>query len=245
MDLITNISLPLKKCTKELVNNDIIFEKLGLNSYYCLDWRDSGYPFGGYWDGEDMLYYFEKVLYRCPNDDRNSSKCTNVTFIKDWLGKANKLFHEVYYPNVYFSPQNYNNPLQIEYVNYYQQLSSNLYKKNRYFFSTAEIQIDKGWIFESLTSGKMISFEGSNMDFDFKSDDDLKDPNISSSIHALTIYLTKNHNKYSLSYMKFQDLAAQVGGFMKILMVFLSLINFLHNEFRRDIEVLNQIFEFK
>ena len=45
--------------------------------------------------------------------------------------------------------------------------------------------------------------------------------------------------------MKFQDLAAQVGGFMKIVMVFLLLININYNEFRRDIEVINQIFEFK
>ena len=245
MDLITNISMPLKICTKELVNNDIIFSKYGLDSFYCIDWRDSGYPLGGYWDSSDMVYYFEKILYRCPNDDTNSSKCTNVSFIKNWLGSANKLYHDVYYPSVYFSPENYNNPLLIEYINYFQQLSSNLYKKNRYFFTQGEIKSDRGWIFESITDGSLITYDSSQMDFDFKSDEDLNNVNISSSVHATTIYLMKNHNRYSLSYMKFQDLAAQVGGFMKIVMVFLLLININYNEFRRDIEVINQIFEFK
>ena len=245
MDSIKNISMPIKICTKELVQNDYIFDKYDLKNYYCLDWRDSGFPLGGYWDGRDMVYYFEKVIYRCPNDDTKSSKCTNVSFIKDWLGKSNKIYYEIYYPSVYFSPENYTNPLRIEYVNSIQQLTTNLYKKTRYFFSQAEIQSDKGVIFQSHTKENMISYDSSEMDFDFKSDADLSDVDMSSSIQATTIYLMKNHNKYSLSYMKLQDLAAQVGGFMKIVMVFLYIINIPFKEFERDIEVINKIFEFK
>ena len=245
MDSIKNISMPIKICTKELVQNDYVFDKYDLKNYYCLDWRDSGFPLGGYWDGTDMVYYFEKVLYRCPNDDTKSSKCTNVSFIKDWLGKSNKIYYEIYYPSVYFSPENYTNPLRIEYVNSIQQLTTNLYKKTRYFFSQAEIQSDKGVIFKSNTNETMISYDSSQMDVDFKSDADLSDVDMSSSIQATTIYLMKNHNKYSLSYMKLQDLAAQVGGFMKIVMVFLYIINIPFKEFERDIEVINKIFEFK
>ena len=45
--------------------------------------------------------------------------------------------------------------------------------------------------------------------------------------------------------MKCQDLAAQVGGFMKIIMVFFSIINFMPNKFYRDIEVFNKLFDFE
>ena len=44
--------------------------------------------------------------------------------------------------------------------------------------------------------------------------------------------------------MKLQDLAAQVGGIMKILMVIFLIINFPFKEFQKDIDVLNNIFEF-
>ena len=91
----------------------------------------------------------------------------------------------------------------------------------------------------------IISVDNSNSDIDYKSDDDLLNPLISSSIYATTIYLMKNHNKYNISYMKVQDLAAQVGGFMKILMVFCYVISFHLNEFSRDVDVMNKLFEFE
>ena len=243
-DSFKNISMPVKFCTKALVGNDLIFEKLGLQNYYCIDWTDSGTPLGGHWDGADIVYYFEKVFYRCPNDDTNSSKCTNVTFMKDWLGSSNKLFYEIYYPSVYFSPENYTHPLRIELINSIYQITTNLYKKTRFFFSASEIQSDKGVIFPSVTTEKKISMDSSQQDFEFKSDNDLMDSHISSSILATTIYLMRTYNKYSLSYMKLQDLAAQVGGIMKILMVIFLIINFPFKEFQKDIDVLNNIFEF-
>ena len=41
-----------------------------------------------------------------------------------------------------------------------------------------------------------------------------------------------------------QDLAAQTGGFMKIVMVFFFVFNYHLNEFNRDVDVMNEIYEF-
>ena len=152
---------------------------------------------------------------------------------------------QIIYPQAFFSPGNYTNPIQVSYVNYFQLLSSNLYKKNRYFFEQSELSSDKGWIFQDLDTYSLITYDNSNNDIDYKSHEDLKIPLISSSIYATTIYLMKNHNKYNLSYMKVQDLAAQVGGFMKIVMVFCYVINYHLNEFSRDVDVMNKLFEFE
>ena len=149
------------------------------------------------------------------------------------------------YPIVYFDPGNFLYPIQTTYKDYFQQLSANLFKKNRYFFSETESVSDKGLIFPSLDKYSLLTLDYFETDLDYKSVDDLKDPKMSSSIFATTIYLSKNHNRYSLNYMKLQDLAAQVGGFMKIVMVFFFIINYQPNKFYRDIDVFNKLFDFE
>jgi len=241
---IDEVKLSQKLCTRDIVKNDQIFDQYGLQTFYCVDWSESNYPLGGSWDGGDMVYYFEKVFYTCPNDDKTSPNCTKFSFLKDWLGQANKLYYSIIYPQLYFSPGNYSKPLQISYVNYFYTLSSNLYKKNRYFMAENELQSDKGWIFNDFDRYNLISYDSHVTEVDYKSDTDLANPSISSSIYATTIYMMKDHNKYNLSYLKIQDVAAQVGGFMKILMVFCLIINYHYNLFRRDVDVINKLFEF-
>ena len=239
------ITLPNKKCTKDMVNNDDLFIKLGLNLYYCIDWTDSPYPFGGFWDGTDSLYNFEQTLYFCPNDNRTSENCTDFLALKNFLGQANKIYYDIYYSNVYFSPNNYDKALNSRLINSYHEISSNLYKKCRYFFTEAMINSDKGWIFDSITNKTLITIDDTNYDVDFKSDDDLNNKNMTSGIYSTTIYMMKNHDSYNISYMKVQDLAAQIGGFMKIIMVFFVIINFFFNQFSRDLDVMNKIYEIK
>ena len=236
--------LPNKKCTREIVNNDTLFNKLGLNNYYCIDLNDSAYPLGGFWDGSDSLYYLDQTFYFCPNGNRTSN-CTNISSLKQFLGKEDKIYYNYYYPKLYFSPTNYNQPLQIEYINSYELMSANIIKTKQFFFTNAEISSNKGWIFDSITNSSLITFDNADSQLDYNSDDDLSNINKSSAIFITDIYLMKNYNKYSVSYMKVQDLAAQVGGFMKIMMVFFSIINFYHYKISRDLDVINKIFEFR
>ena len=244
-DLIDKKRLLVKLCTRSLVNNDVVYDQWGLDLFYCLDWTDAKYPIGGFWDDSDIVYYMEKTIYSCPNDNKTSPNCTKPAFIKQWLGQSLKLYYQMIYPKVFFTPGNYSKPVQVSYINYFQLLSANLYKKNRYFFTQAESSSDKGWIFQDIDTYNAITYDSSNSDFDYKSDADILNPLISSSMYATTIYLMKNHNKYNLSYMKVQDLAAQVGGFMKIIMVFCFVISFHLNEFSRDVDVMKKLFEFE
>ena len=90
-DLLYNKFLSTKLCTKELVKDDQMFQQYGLKNYYCIDWLEAGYPLGGYWDSGDWVYYFEKVIYSCPNDEKNSTNCTKVETLKNFLGSSNKI----------------------------------------------------------------------------------------------------------------------------------------------------------
>jgi hypothetical protein len=244
-DFIESKILPNKPCTRDSVQNDEYFDNYGLDNYYCLDWSDSGYPLGGFWDSGDMVYYLEQNIHTCPDGDRKSPNCTDQKTLKKFLGSDNKIYYDIYYPKVFFSPANFTNPIQTTIFNYYQMLSANLYKKNRYYFSENELESDKGWIFADFDKMSLIAYDSLTQDVDYKSDQDMINPDISSSLYATTIYLSKNHDKYILTYMKVQDLAAQVGGFIKILMVFCYIINYNINMFNRDLDVINRLFDFK
>ena len=124
-------------------------------------------------------------------------------------------------------------------------LSANLYKKNRYFFTASEVEIDKGWIFEDTMTSSVITYDSSNFDIDERPDLTNDNMDVSSAIFSFTPCFMKNHDKYSMSFMKIQDLAAQVGGFMKIVMVFCFVLNYHKNQFDRDVEVINKLFEFE
>ena len=180
----------------------------------------------------------------CPNCNRTSN-CTDISSLKQFKGKEDKIYYNYNYPKLYFSPTNYNQPLQIEYINSYELMSANIIKTKQFFFTNAEISSNKGWIFDSITNSSLITFDNADSQLDYNSDDDLSNINKSSAIFITDIYLMKNYNKYSVSYMKVQDLAAQVGGFMKIMMVFFSIINFYHYKISRDLDVINKIFEFR
>jgi hypothetical protein len=237
--------LPIQSCTRKLVNNDAQYDKYGLNNFYCIDWSLSGYPLGGFWDGSELIYYFEQVFYTCPNDNKTSPDCANQNKIKEFLGSSNKIYYEIYYPQVALSTSNSTNPIHHTAVNYFQMLSPYLYKKNRYFFSEIELKSDKGIIFTDTDYIKLISFDDLTYDIGYLSDSDFFDPNISSGIFATTIYLSKNYNRYNLSYLKIQDVAAQVGGIIKILLILCFCINHYINIFRRDLDVINKMFDFK
>ncbi len=242
-DLLEIKKMSIKNCTRDLVQNDYLYDMYGLNQFFCVDFSETGVPLGGFWDSGDMVYYFEKVFYTCPNDNKTSQNCTNQHFIKKLLGSSQKIFYEIIYPTAYLSPSNFTNPIKLTMNKYYQMLSPNLYKKNRYFFAETELFSDKGLIFSESDRMSFIALDNSNNDIDYKSDEDMMDPSISSSLYAITIYLSKNHNKYSLAYMKLQDLAAQVGGIIQILMIICQLLNYNVNSFSRDLDIINSLFE--
>ena len=244
LDFQKKITIPNTKCTKEMVNNDDIFNKLGLVDFYCIDWKNLDYPLGGFWDATDSLYYIDQIFYFCLDGER-SSNCTNISNLKDFFGKKNNIYYNYYYPSMYFSASDYDQPLQREYVNKFEIMSANLYKKKRLFFANSEINSNKGWIFDSISNSNLITYDNSESDIDYHSDNDLNNVNLTSAVYTTAIYLMKNHYLYSLSYMKVQDLAAQVGGFMKILLILFSILNFYNNKFNRDLDIMNKIFEFK
>jgi hypothetical protein len=237
-------SLTVKNCTKELVQNNDLFDQLGLNNYYCVDWTEVSYPLGGFWDGR-TVYYFEMVINSCPGDDKSSLNCTTEDKLKKFLGSSNKIYYEIYYPQVFLSSTNFTHPIQTKLINFFQMLSPNLYKKNQFFFSETESHSDQGWIFTDKNKLNLITLDSSMIDIDIKTDEHLMNPLISSSIYSNIIYLTKDHMKYNLSYIKLQDVAAQVGGFIKIIMSFCYITSYHWNLFKKDLDVINKLFEFR
>ena len=87
------------------------------------------------------------------------------------------------------------------------------------FFQQVTLEDDQGWILtnpqtKQLTANSDVVSNNIN----FFSDSDYGQPGISSLLYSINIYSKKNYDNFTRSYMKFQELAAIVGGFMKIVL---------------------------
>jgi hypothetical protein len=65
-----------------------------------------------------------------------------------------------------------------------------------------------------------------------------------SRFYSFFVYFDKNYQKFNRTYMKFQNLTAFIGGFMKILFIATEMINYLFNIHLRNEFLLNKLFDF-
>jgi hypothetical protein len=232
------------KCDKTKARPKDFNVNIKLSEYYCADWGNDEYYFGGSYDGDEIGYYIISLDY-CPEGKKYSPTggCTKLTDLQKRLYEIYYYF-QVYYPIYFFDPEDKENPLKINYKNYFYKLDILLQKTDRLYFREAQVSDDQGLIVvdEKRYSAYGLSYQQS--DFNLF---DLNSYNVTgtrSRFYSFFVYFDKNYQKFNRTYMKFQDLAALIGGFMKILLIATEMINYLFNIHLRNEFLLNKLFDF-
>ena len=104
---------------------------------------------------------------------------------------------------------------------------------------------DQGWILTDPKESKMYGAADLKSDFSYFDSIQYGKDGIPSSFYSMNFYTQKNYDKIYRSYMKFQDFAAVIGGFMKIVLVIGGLFSFFFNDIIRDEIIYNMLFEYK
>jgi len=233
-------NLKMKRCNETLIEGH--FEKFqSPDQWYCMDFDTENLLLGENWDG-NFLYYFEFTLNVC-NRDKNgmrTKECSDFESLKQYFKK--QIYISIYFPSIYFDFTDFENPLKIEYKIHYSHITRNLLRYDECFFNLPLINDDRGWIFNDFKDDTSISLDYCDRNYHIKYDDDYLDENSSDIIYSISIYLGKSFPYYIRSYTKFQDLAAIVGGFIKIVTLFFSFINYYFNNFERDEFLINYFF---
>jgi hypothetical protein len=241
---IYNKIIDVVKCNETYAKVSEFTEKFPVKDYYCMDWSKDNYTFGGHWDGH-YLHYFELKFHFCKDGENFSqiAKCTNLKTVKDYFNKL--IYFDIMYPEYYFVPDDLEKPLRISYKDYYYALNINIQKTDRLFFKEVILSDDQGWIITDPNEKIMYGAADQKSDFSFYDSSQYGVDGTPSSFYSINFYMQKNYDKIFRSYMKFQDFAAIIGGFMKIVLVIGGLFSFLFNDIIRDEIIYNLLFEYR
>ena len=115
------------------------------------------------------------------------------------------------------NPHNYKQPAQIYGKNIFTTFSIKQYADFWVYFQIKQINTDKGILFDSIVSESILSYEYTYENKDYRESDIF-----------LAVYLRESTNRKVLdrSYLKFQDVAANIGGIIKIIFSIGEIITF-------------------
>lgn len=222
-------SINLVPCTGYW-NYDNKYSEEQLSQFLCGE--NFNYTLGGYWSENQIDIVVYEIRF-CNHNSR--SDCLSREEMNNFVkGK---------YLNFYFMDQivdltNYQSPLKLFGRNIYMMLDSMLYKEMELFFRTVIINSDIGFLFQEQIN--ITSFQYDRFSVDSKSLGNEDDPLLAS----IWVYSISKTITYKRSYIKIQDIAANVGGIVKFLMLAAYLVLYLPSIKGIKVRIMNEIFDF-
>jgi hypothetical protein len=235
--------LSIQKCSDLNVKmKEFVFPK---DDWYCLDWSSGNYSLGGYWDA-NSIDYFELVLYYCPEGQPfgPENNCTDLKTMQKLVAN-NNLFFSLLSPNYFFLPSDIQDPLKTSFSNYYFAVSLTMQKTDRIFFQEVELDDDQGWILKIKELKKRYSMNKLTTDFSYFDINNFGLPDVPSDFYHLNFYFLKQKITIRRSFMKAQDFAAIMGGFIKTVTLIAMTISNFFNFFEREEKIYNEFFQLK
>lgn len=232
----------IKKCRNTTINPKYM-KNINLNDWYCLDFSEFKVYMGGDWSKDFIGLIGFEILF-CPNNDFKSMLCTDFSTLRQNLGVLDALYLSIIYPEVYVSNTDLIEPVKFQLKNYYNTINVNANKIDRLFLNKNRYVDDQGWIFQSKTEYSHISGYYFDKSLDYKTDEEFK-INETSLLYTFNIFMDDKYIVYYRKFMKIQELAATVGGFMKVILLLFEILNFLPNSFLRNRAMTKEFYFFQ
>lgn len=234
-----NEPMKVSRCTKDHFSDQEKFEKKKLAAWFCPELDNV--KVGGYWDS-DALTYFRIKVHRCWEGRKNpytGEDCAPDE--KSTKSLASRLFVSTMSQVYLVNPSDYENPLELDYSTKYQMLDSNMLRRAIMFFKEAYLLTDYGWMLETFRTHTALGLN--YIEFDSIHLSDLQVGNEKPSMYyEISIYFDKKQDNFFRRYTKLQDLAAQVGGIIKMIFTGGAIIVFFYNSSYLQYTLINSNF---
>ncbi len=209
--------IELEKCSEKHKENIEVIKHLNISKYYCAIF--SNYTIGGAWDFAPKYGFLSIRVQRC---DENTQDKYNLTCLDDipLLAKyPDKIYiHTITFQNL-VNPKSYSKPLEESFETEANFMDLIGYTEQNHFYMISELQTDDGMIFKETSFKKFLQFlRFSTFSYTY---------NLDNLMYAFNIGVSKVSNYYERTYLKLQEIAARVGGFMnfvaKVLLIIFSI----------------------
>ena len=164
------------------------------------------------------------------NDNR---KCADFNKIKEYFSKQD-IFISLNFARVYNDNDNLENPLKVEFVNYYKRLDMrlNTYDSCKFNYFVLKDEMD----FQIEDEGtKKLSYKECESSSSIFDNTDYKEWKQNVIFYEVNFYFDKTIEQHLRIYRKISDILAQLGGFFNIIFLIISLVYALINLFKKII----------
>ena len=237
-----NEDLPVVGCREEHFGDTEKFKQKGLSSWLCPDINHR--YVGGFWDAKSVSFLRARV-YRCIEGQKNLEGKECATKEESSKTLSTRLFFSTITQSYLVNPNNYYTPLSVDYKTRYEQLDSLYFKRMNMLFKQVIVITDYGWLIKDTSQVNILGFSEYNTDGLHNSE--LIGSNTGESSPSLyyefTMYFDKGQDKYYREYTKGQELAAQVGGIVKIFYICGMIVVFLYNTSSYEYDIINNVFD--
>jgi hypothetical protein len=198
----------------------------------CMDLKDLNFTFGGDQDS-DVYSSWRLQVFPCPT-------CTDLIKLGDVLGDS--AYFEIIYPEFFYLSNENKNPLGIAYNMHDQRINIGIKKKDKIYTQNVTSIDDRGWMFKSEDTLTTLAVQKYVTDYDYFTLDYFLKNNM--PLYECSFYLEKERVNYFRSFMKIQDLAAQVSGVINAILLVFTLLTNNFNIYKRNMVLFNEMFEF-
>jgi hypothetical protein len=214
----TNCEIYQEEFIKRGYGDEFVGNNVKLGS--CFDNQKTQMVIGGDFNQD----YFSNINFkvkRCVNSSKSEVVCKSKEEIDDKLLNS---YFQLFYFDFNVDVNNYAKPYELKSADYYIVLDPKASKFVDIYFKTVNITTDAGMIFQSNVYDSAVVFDYYRDQILVQVVDDL--------VIDFYINSSKNYITYTRIYQKFQDLAASVGGLIKVmtLLGYFITIKFTHYE---------------
>jgi len=225
---------PFRRCNE--LNTTKEKEKIyniSLASWYCLDFENL--KMGGNWNGNFVygLLINTKQCQYSKNPKCLKEQDLKASFKNELTGS--QFFYSFLYMETLPEMDNFKIPLKLHLINKYELLTLKTLKRSLQTYKKVQINNDKGWFLDDREEKIFYSSESVLSDFSLKEEFE------EDVIYSHFIYFGNKIDIYNRSYSKIQEVIANIGGFSKILYVFMNYLFVFFGDYLKNIFLLKRI----
>lgn len=191
---------------------------------------------GGSWEASEFNY-LNIYINKCPEGSYNYKGEPCKSEQESELFRSNILYFAYYYQSVIIDSNSYNTGIRQTVKYDYFGLDKLIFKNKYLYFINTVLNTDYGWLIKDRVSEQFLGLSYSY--FDFVSFAELETVETQNIISSLSIYFSRDEDIYYREYMKAQTLAAQVGGILKVFIIFGHLITRKYNVYH--LQLMNSL----
>lgn len=130
-------------------------------------------------------------------------------------------FFDLAHTDLTIDPSNYTNPNQLYSGDSYTTVSNKFFKEMHHYINIINFETDKGWLISDIERNVFLKTDYIKEMTDFRK---------SENFLSYTIKLSTKVETYSRSYAKIQNVAAEAGGFLKMISMICIISSFYYNK---------------